>query len=123
MTKAKLYYHSCGAVTGLLDDLVEIGVDILNPVQVSATGMETDQLKKRFGDKLSFWGAIDTFHVLPNGSVDDVRKEVATRIRDLAPGGGYILGSVHNMQSDISPENVVAMLEAAVEFGQYPIAC
>ncbi|SCX83799.1 uroporphyrinogen decarboxylase family protein [Desulfoluna spongiiphila] len=123
MTKAKLYYHSCGAVTGLLDDLVEIGVDILNPVQVSATGMETDQLNKRFGDKLSFWGAIDTFHVLPNGSVDDVRKEVATRIRDLAPGGGYILGSVHNMQSDISPENVVAMLEAAIEFGQYPIAC
>ncbi len=122
-TKAKLYYHSCGAVTGLLDDLIEIGVDILNPVQVSATGMETDQLKKRFGKNLSFWGAIDTFEVLPNGSVRDVEKEVAKRIRDLAPGGGYILGSVHNMQSDIPPENVIAMYEAAQKFGKYPINC
>lgn len=122
MTKAKLYYHSCGAITSLLDDLVDVGVDILNPVQVSATGMETDKLKERFGKNLSFWGAIDTFHVLPTGSVEDVRNEVAKRIRDLAPGGGYILGSVHNMQSDIPPENVIAMLEAAIEFGQYPIA-
>ena len=122
-TKAKLYYHSCGAVTNLLDDFVEIGVDILNPVQVSATGMETDQLKKRFGKNLSFWGAIDTFDVLPNGSVRDVEKEVAKRIRDLAPGGGYILGSVHNMQSDVPPENVIAMYEAAQKFGKYPITC
>jgi uroporphyrinogen decarboxylase len=122
-TNAKLYYHSCGAVTGLLDDFVEIGVDILNPVQVSATGMETDQLKKRFGKNLSFWGAIDTFDVLPNGSVRDVEKEVAKRIRDLAPGGGYILGSVHNMQSDVPPENVIAMYEAAQKFGKYPITC
>ena len=122
MTKAKLYYHSCGAVTGILDDLIEVGVEILNPVQVSATGMETDQLKKRFGDRLSFWGAIDTFQVLPNGSVSDVRSEVAKRIKDLGPGGGYVLGSVHNMQSDIPPENMMAMLEAAIEFGAYPVA-
>ncbi|BCS96546.1 uroporphyrinogen decarboxylase [Desulfoluna limicola] len=121
-TKAKLYYHSCGAITNLLDDLIEVGVDILNPVQVSATGMETDKLKERFGDRLSFWGAIDTFHVLPNGSVEDVRMEVKKRITDLAPGGGYILGSVHNMQSDIPTENMKAMLEAAIEFGQYPVA-
>ncbi|SCY65573.1 uroporphyrinogen decarboxylase family protein [Desulfoluna spongiiphila] len=122
MTKAKLYYHSCGAVTTLLDDLIEVGVDILNPIQVSATGMETDNLKKRYGKQLSFWGGIDTFEVLPNGSVRDVRNEVAKRIGDLAPGGGYILGSVHNMQSDVPPENVIAMLESAVELGQYPIA-
>ncbi len=96
---------------------------LLNPVQVSATGMETDQLKKRFGKNLSFWGAIDTFDVLPNGSVRDVEKEVAKRIRDLAPGGGYILGSVHNMQSDVPPENVIAMYEAAQKFGKYPITC
>ncbi len=122
MTQAKFYYHSCGAVTSLLDDLVEVGVDILNPIQVSATGMETDKLKERFGKHLSFWGGIDTFDVLPNGSVEDVRKEVAKRIGDLAPGGGYILGSIHNMQSDVFPENVIAMLEAAVEFGQYSMA-
>ncbi len=121
MTRAKLYFHSCGAVTNLLDDLVDVGVDILNPVQVSATGMETDKLKARFGTRLSFWGGIDTFDVLPNGNPHDVRKEVAKRIGDLAPGGGYILGSVHNMQSDVPPENVIAMLESALELGRYPI--
>lgn len=114
-TKAKVYHHSCGSIHNLLDDMVEIGIEILNPVQCTATGMESDQLKKRFGDKLTFWGAIDTFKVLPYGTVDDVRKEVEKRIADLSPGGGYVLGSVHNMQIDVPPENVVAMFETALQ--------
>ena len=114
-TKAKVYHHSCGSIHNILDDMIEIGIEILNPVQATATGMETDQLKKRFGDKLTFWGAIDTFKVLPFGSVEDVRKEVETRIRDLSPNGGYVLGSVHNMQVDVPPENVEAMFTTALE--------
>ena len=112
----KVYHHSCGSIVNLLDDMVDIGIEILNPVQATAVGMETDQLKKRFGDRLTFWGAIDTFHVLPYGSVDDVRKEVVKRITDLGANGGYVLGSVHNMQIDVPPENVEAMFRTALEF-------
>jgi len=121
LTPAKIYYHSCGSVTRLLDDLIDVGVDILNPVQVSADGMETDRLKQRFGNKLSFWGAMDTTEILPNGTADDVRNEVGKIIRDLAPGGGFVLASVHNLQPDIPPENIIAMFEAASQYGKYPI--
>jgi uroporphyrinogen decarboxylase len=121
LTSAKLYYHSCGSITRLLDDLMEVGVDILNPVQVTADGMETDQLKQRFGKSLSFWGAIDTTDLLPNGTADDVRKGVRKIIHDLAPGGGFVLASVHNLQPDIPPENILAMFEEASQFGKYPI--
>ncbi|MGD9307295.1 MAG: uroporphyrinogen decarboxylase family protein, partial [Desulfobacterales bacterium] len=121
LTPAKVYYHSCGSVTGLLDDLIDVGVDILNPVQVSADGMQTDRLKQRFGDRLSFWGAIDTTEVLPNRTADDVRSEVRRVIHDLAPGGGFVLASVHNLQPDIPPENILAMFEAAAQYGKYPL--
>jgi len=121
LTSAKIYYHSCGSITRLLDDLIEVGVDILNPVQVTAEDMETDQLKQRFGNRLSFWGAVDTTEVLPNGTVNDVRNEVRRVIHDLAPGGGFVLASVHNLQSDIPPENIITMLEAASQYGNYPI--
>ena len=121
LTPAKIYYHSCGSVTRLLDDLIDVGVEILNPVQVSADGMQTDQLKQRFGNKLSFWGAMDTTEILPKGTADDVRKEVRKIIRDLAPGGGFVLASVHNLQPDIPPENIIAMFEAAAQYGNYPI--
>jgi uroporphyrinogen decarboxylase len=97
-----------------------MGVDCLNPVQVSARGMESDRLKADFGDDLSFWGAIDTNFALPRGTTEDVRDEVRKRIGDLAPGGGYVLGSVHNMQAEVPPENVVAMFDSAEECGQYP---
>jgi uroporphyrinogen decarboxylase len=122
LTPAKIYYHSCGSVTMLLDDLIEVGVDILNPVQVSADNMETDRLKRRFGNRLSFWGAMDTTEILPNGTADDVRNEVRRIIRDLAPGGGFVLASVHNLQSDIPPENIIAMFETASQYGKYPIS-
>lgn len=120
-TAAKIYFHSCGSVAPLLDDFIDIGIDILNPVQVSAKGMSSDQLKKRFGNSLSFWGGIDTTEVLPQGSVSQVHQEVQQRIEDLGPGGGYVVASVHNMQSDIPPENIVALYEAASKYGMYPL--
>ncbi|MBP2672048.1 MAG: uroporphyrinogen decarboxylase, partial [candidate division NC10 bacterium] len=121
-TNAFLYYHTDGAIYSLLPDLVEIGVQVLNPVEVRAVGMEdTAKLKREFGDALTFWGAIDTHHVLPQGSVADVRDEVRRRIRDLGPGGGYVVGPVHNIQPDVPPANVVAMYDTAYETGRYPL--
>ena len=119
-TEAKIFYHSCGNVIPLLDDFIENGVDILNPVQVSAIG-NTFELKKRFGDKLVFWGGIDTQHVLPHGSVQEVEEEVQKRIRDLAPGGGYVVASVHAIQPDVPPENIIAMADATRKYGNYPV--
>ncbi len=119
---AKRFYHTDGAIYPLLADFVEIGVEVLNPVEVRAAGMgDTEKLKREFGDALAFWGAIDTHHVLPNGSPDDVREEVRRRIRDLGAGGGYVLSSVHNIQPDVPPENVVAMYAAAAALGRYPL--
>jgi uroporphyrinogen decarboxylase len=120
-TAAKVFFHSCGNVVDLIDDLIEIGVDVLNPVQVSAIG-DTAELKARWGDQLAFWGGIDTQHVLPRGSIEDVEAEVRQRIHDLAPGGGYVVASVHNAQPDVPPENIVAMAEATRRFGGYPLA-
>jgi uroporphyrinogen decarboxylase len=119
-TDAKICYHTCGNATDLIDDLAEIGVELLNPVQVSAMG-DTAALKARFGHKICFSGAIDTQHVLPHGSVQEVEAEVRRRIRDLGPGGGFILSAVHNIQPDVPPENILAMADAAREFGAYPL--
>jgi uroporphyrinogen decarboxylase len=122
-TGAKRYYHTDGAIYPLISDLVEIGVEVLNPVEVRAAGMEdTEKLKREFGDRLTFWGAIDTHHVLPQGTPEEVREEVRRRIRDLGPGGGYVVSPVHNIQPDVPPENVVAMYEAAQDLGRYPLA-
>ena len=119
-TQAKIVFHSDGNVVGLLDELAELGVDAINPVQPSAIG-DTAALKKRFGDKLAFVGGIDTQAVMPRGSVEEVRAEVRHRIRDLAPGGGYVLAAVHSIQADVPPENILAMADAAREFGVYPL--
>ncbi|MBW2306878.1 MAG: hypothetical protein JRG73_08080 [Deltaproteobacteria bacterium] len=119
LSPAKILFHTCGSVWHLLDDLVDAGIDILHPVQVSAAHMDTARLKERFGDKLSFWGAIDTQYVLPRGSVEEVKAEVRRRIDDLASGGGYVLAAVHNIQPDVPPENIVAMYDYAREYGQY----
>jgi uroporphyrinogen decarboxylase len=119
-TSAAILYHSCGNVAGLIDDLVEIGVDAINPVQVSALP-DTAKLKSQFGDKITFWGGIDTQHVLPHGSVDEVAAEVRRRIHDLAPGGGFVLSAVHSIQADVPPENILAMADAARSYGAYPI--
>ncbi len=117
LTKARIYYHSCGAIAPLLDEFIDNGVEILNPVQVSAANMDTQILKQRYGKNLSFWGAIDTFEVLPNGHVEDVEAEVKKRIHDLGTGGGYVMGPVHNICADVPPENVVAMYKAGLKQG------
>jgi len=117
LTKAKIFYHSCGAIEPFLPDLIEIGVDIINPVQVSAAGIDTAQLKKKYGRNLSFWGGgCDTQKVLPFGTPDEVSAEVQKRIRDLAPGGGFVFNPVHNIQPMVPVENIVAMFETAKEW-------
>ena len=113
MSPAKVFFHTCGSVVDILEDLVEIGVDVLHPVQVTAKGMEPASLKREYGDRLAFWGAIDTQHVLPHGSVEDVQAEVERRIEELGPGGGYVLGAVHNIQPDVPLENVLTMFQHA----------
>jgi uroporphyrinogen decarboxylase len=113
MTSAKLLYHSCGAVFDLIPDFLDMGIDAINPIQVSANGMDTARLKATYGDRLAFWGGVDTMHVLPFGTPEDVRKEVRQRIRELSRDGGYVLTAVHNIQPDVPPENIAAMYEAA----------
>jgi uroporphyrinogen decarboxylase len=113
-TEAALLLHSCGSVRYAIPDLIEIGVDALNPVQVSAAGMDSAELKREFGRDLTFWGGgCDTQHVLSRGTVAEVREEVKRRIGDLAPGGGFVFCQVHNIQPEVPPENVMAMLDAA----------
>jgi uroporphyrinogen decarboxylase len=119
-TNAKLFYHSCGATRDLIPDLIDLGFDILNPVQVSAKGMDTGKLKQDFGRDITFWGGgVDTQHVLPFGKPQDVADEVKRRIDDLAPGGGFVFAAVHNIQALVPPENIVAMFDTALEYGKY----
>jgi uroporphyrinogen decarboxylase len=119
---AKIFFHSCGNIYPLLGDLADIGVDLLNPVQVSAGAMgDTARLKREFGDRLSFCGGIDSRWVLPHGTTEDVRNEVRQRIRDLAPGGGYVAAAVHCIQPDVPPENVATMCDEVRRAGRYPI--
>lgn len=118
-SQAKIVYHTCGGVAPLLSDFAEEGVDCYNPVQPSAKGNDLPQMKKELGDKLAFWGGIDMQKVLPNGTTQDVKKEVKKRISQLAEGGGYVLSASHIFQADVPLENFLAMLEAAVEYGRY----
>lgn len=104
-------YHSDGAIVPLLPELIELGIDVLNPIQVDAHGMEPQRLKQEFGDKLAFHGGIDIVHTLPKGTAEAVRSEVRERIRVLGKKGGYIMASSHHIQSDTPLENVLAMYE------------
>lgn len=113
---SKLAFHTCGNVRQIIADLIEIGVDILNPVQVSAQEMNSKELKADFGEQLSFWGAIDSQFALRANSLAEIRTEVKTRIDDLATKGGYILGSVHNIQPDVPPENIYEMFNYSKEY-------
>jgi len=121
-TSAFVHFHCCGSIYKLLDDLIELGVDVIHPVQVAAKDMDSSVLAPEFGDRLSFWGGVDTQRVLPKGTTEEVKAEVRRRIRDFAPGGGYILGAVHDIQPDVPVENIIAMYEAGREYGRYPIA-
>jgi len=119
-TKARIWYHSCGSVVEYIPDLLDNGIDILNPVQVSAKDMAPAKLKAAFGDRLTFWGgAIDTQHVLPRATPREVREHVRRNVEAFKPGGGYVFNNVHNIQADVPPENVLALFDAAIEFGGY----
>jgi uroporphyrinogen decarboxylase len=119
-TNAKVFYHSCGASRDLIPDLIDLGFDIVNPVQVSARDMDSRQLKKDFGAEIVFWGGgVDTQRVLPFGTPDEVRDEVRRRIDDLAPGGGFVFAAVHNIQAFVPPENIVAAFDTALQCGRY----
>lgn len=114
-TRAPILYHTCGSVYHYINDFAGIGINALNPVQVSARHMDPERLKREFGDRMVFWGGIDSQHVLPFGKPDEVRAEVKRMFRILGPGGGWVLAAVHNIQPDVSPENVSAMFEAGRE--------
>jgi len=119
-SRARVSLHSCGAIRDLIPDLIEVGVDVLNPVQVSAAGMDSAELKREFGADLTFWGGgVDTQRVLGSGTPREVRDEVRRRIEDLKPGGGFVFATVHNVQADVPAANLVAMWEALREHGAY----
>lgn len=115
----KIAYHSCGSIVPIIPDLIEVELDILNPLQPYASGMEGKILKKMYGEKLSFFGAIDEQRILPFGCAKEVKEAVKRAIFDLAPGGGYILAPAHNVQPDTPIENVLALYEAVKEYGNY----
>jgi len=116
----KQFFHSCGNVRPLLPDYIEIGAEILNPVHIRAAGMEPIALKREFGRDLVFWGGgVDTQGVLPHGTPQQVKDDVRRNIEALAPGGGFIFNTVHNIQADVPAQNIIAMWEALQEYGVY----
>lgn len=119
--RAKMMLHSCGAVRAFIPDWIEMQVDVLDPIQPQAKGMDPFELKAEFGDKLTFHGGIDAQHVLPFGTVKEIHEHTKKYIKALAPGGGYICAPVHNVQGDVPPENLIAMRDTVEEFGYYPI--
>ena len=114
-TKAKVFFHTDGDVFDLIDDFVEIGVDILNPIQASAGKMANlPELKRRYGENMVFCGAIDTQRILPYGTPEQVRQEVKRVLEIMAPGGGYMLASVHTIMDEVPPQNILAMVDSVV---------
>lgn len=121
-TEWKTFIHSCGSVEAFIEDFIESGFDILNPVQCSAAGMAPVELKKRFGDHITFWGGgVNTQHTLPFGTPEEVKKEVRERIKIFGQGGGFIFSAIHNIQTQTPEENVLAMFETLRECRDYPL--
>jgi uroporphyrinogen decarboxylase len=113
-------HHSCGSIKPIIPDMIEDGLDILNPIQPDVYDMDPVELKKKFGNRLCFHGSISIQHTLPFGTVKDVREEVRNRFEALGPGGGFIFCTAHNIQVDTPLENVEALFEAYQRYGQYP---
>lgn len=119
-SRAKIWYHTCGDCSEYIPDLIDMGIDILNPVQINTRGMDPKFLKAAYGNELVFWGGgIDSQRVLPFVSPEKIREEVRKNLEVFKPGGGYVFNNVHNIQPEVPPENIVAMYEAAYEFGFY----
>jgi uroporphyrinogen decarboxylase len=116
LSPAKILFHTCGSVAAIIEDLIEIGVDALHPLQVTAAGMDPRELKKKYRGRMAFWGGIDSQKILPRGSVDDVKKTVEDLIEAMGEGGGYVLGAVHNIQPDVPLDNILAMFQHAREY-------
>lgn len=119
--KVEMAYHSCGSIVSIIPDLIEIGVDVLNPIQPQAKGMELGRLKRKFGDKLVFFGGVDEQKILPFGSVQEVEEEVKLRVAQAGEGGGFIIAPAHNIQPDTPLQNIYAYFEAVKKYGTYPI--
>ena len=111
----KTFYHSCGSIVPVIEDFIEMGLDILDPIQPKAEGMNPEALKSRFGDRLAFHGGVDEQELLPRGTADEVRNEVHRLIDILGQQGGYIICAAHAIQPDTPMENILAMYEAAKE--------
>jgi uroporphyrinogen decarboxylase len=123
-TKANafLFLHSCGSIRKLIPDLIGLGVDILNPVQISAKDMDPKELKREFGRDITFWGGgCDTQKVLPFGTTEEVEEEVKRRISEFGPGGGFVFNPVHTIQPKVPPENIITMFDTVTKQGTYPI--
>ena len=121
LSDARVFLHSCGSVYEFIEDFIETGVDILNPVQTSAFNMAPDTLKEKFGNRIAFWGGgCDVQRVLPLGSPDDVRRDVRERIGILGEGGGFVFAPIHNILADVPPENVAAMYGEVYEVSPMP---
>jgi uroporphyrinogen decarboxylase len=120
ISDAKILFHSCGAVRDIIPLFIEEGIDILNPLQISASDMDTAEIKRQFGKDISFWGGgVDTQGVFPHGTPQQVADQVKRQIDILAPGGGFVFNTVHCIQPDVPPENIKAMLDVLDEFGVY----
>jgi uroporphyrinogen decarboxylase len=120
LTDARIWYHTCGACAEYIPDLIDNGVDILNPVQIGLVGMAPADLKREFGQQIAFWGGgIDAQHVLPFARPAEIREHVRRNIAAFKRGGGYVFNNVHNIQCGVPPENIVALFDAAYEFGFY----
>lgn len=117
----KFQHHSCGAIKPIIGDLAEIGVDILNPVQPTAAGMDLPEIKKEFGEKLVLHGAVDQQEILPYGAPEEVAEEMKRRINQLAPGGGFVVAVSPNIQADVPPENILTLFQTARHEGRYPL--
>jgi uroporphyrinogen decarboxylase len=117
-----LAYHTCGSVLPFIDELVDMGVDVLNPIQVTARGMDAAALKAEYGTRLAFCGGIDQREVLPRGTPQDVDSEVRRRIAQLGPGGGYVAAPTHDIQADTPVQNVLAVFESCRKWGAYPLS-
>ena len=121
-SKAQVLFHTDGDVFYLIEDFIEIGVDILNPIQTSAGKMaDLAELKAHYGNNLVFCGAVDTQHILPHGTPQEVRQEMKRVINILGKGGGYMVASVHTIMHEVPPENIFAIVDAVEEFGYYPL--
>lgn len=120
-SSAKVFLHSCGSIRKVIPDLIEIGLDIINPVQVSAAGMDSAELKREYGEDLTFWGGgVDTQRTFDGShTTEEVREDVKRRVTDLMPGGGFVFATVHNIQGNVPPENIIAMWETLQKYGAY----